>query len=165
MATRTGKKTKTVRVRAAVAATQEQMLDTVHQVWLAGLGAISKAQRGAPKLFDELVTEGARVHANVSKSASKAVRGVVTRAQAEFQGRVGGARDKAAETIGNLEKAFQARVQRTLHQMGVPGSRDIAKLTARVEALNATVEKLARRRGNARSGAGRQADANATVPH
>lgn len=170
MATRTGKKkaktkTNTARVRAAVTATQEQMLDTVHDIWLAGLGAISKAQRGAPKLFDELVAEGARVHASASKSANKAVRSVMTRAQTAIQGRVGSARAKAADTIENLENVFQARVQRTLHQMGVPGSRDIAKLTARVEELNASVEKLARRRGNARPALGKNAGADMTAPH
>lgn len=147
MATRTRKKTAaTSGIRAAVASTQDQLLDTVHQVWLAGLGAFSRTQRGAPKLFDELVKEGARVHASASKSADKAVRSAVSRAQAAFEGRVGSARAKAADTFDNLEKMFQARVQRALHQMGVPGSRDISRLSARVEELNANIEKLARRR-------------------
>ncbi|HEU4590993.1 MAG TPA: phasin family protein [Steroidobacteraceae bacterium] len=147
------------RLRAAVANTQEQMLDTVHQVWLAGLGAFSKAQRGAPKLFDELVKEGARVHSSARKSADKAVRSVVMRAQTAIEGRVGSARAKAADTLENLEKVFQSRVQRALHQMGVPGTRDIEKLSARVNALNTSIEKLARRRVTARGGDGRRAAA------
>lgn len=158
---RTGKAAAT-RIRAAVADTQEQMLDTVHQVWLAGLGAFSKAQRGAPKLFDELVKEGAKVHASASKSADKAVRSVVLRAQSAIEGRVGSARARAADTLENLEKVFQSRVQRALHQMGVPGTRDIEKLSARVNALNTSIEKLARRRVSARSGNGKRA---AAPPH
>ena len=145
------------RLRAAMANTQEQMLDTVHQVWLAGLGAFSKAQRGAPKLFGELVKEGARVHNSASKTADRTLRSVVTRAQTAIEGRVDSARAKAADTIENLEKVFQTRVQRALHQMGVPGTRDIEKLSARVDALNASIEKLARRRVTARAGDGRRA--------
>lgn len=163
MATSTRKTpAKATRIVAAVAATQDQLLDTAHQVWLAGLGALSKAQRGAPKLFDELVKEGARVHASASKSADKAVRSVVGRAQAELEGRVNSARSKAADTLENLEKIFQTRVQRALHQMGVPVSRDIAKLSARVEALNANVEKLARKRTPARAGDGKRGAAEQT---
>jgi poly(hydroxyalkanoate) granule-associated protein len=159
MATRTRTRTAAAkRIRAAVADTQEQMLDTVHQVWLAGLGAFSKAQRGAPKLFDELVKEGARVHSSASKSADKAVRSAVLRAQTAIQDRVGSARARAADTLDNLEKVFQSRVQRALHQMGVPGTRDIEKLSARVNALNASIEKLARRRPTGtRSGDGKRA--------
>jgi poly(hydroxyalkanoate) granule-associated protein len=153
------RKTTKARIQAAVADTQEQMLDTVHQVWLAGLGAFSKAQRGAPKLFDELVKEGARVHASASKSANKAVRSAVMRAQSAIEGRIGSARAKAADTLENLEKVFQSRVQRALHQMGVPGSRDIDKLSARVNTLNASIEKLARQRATPRSANGRRAAA------
>ena len=46
-----------------------------------------------------------------------------------------------------------------LHQMGVPGSRDIDKLSARVNTLNASIEKLARQRATSRSGNGRRAAA------
>lgn len=167
MATRTRKKaTRVARIGAAVSTTQDQLLDTVHQVWLAGLGALSKAQRGAPKVFNDLVKEGARVHASASRSADKAVRSVVTRAQAAIQQRIGGAREKASDTLENLEKVFQTRVQRALHQMGVPGSRDIDRLSARVEALNASIEKLARRRVTARPGDGkRTAAASTTAAH
>ncbi len=149
MATRTRKKgrAKTSRVSAATSAAQEQLLDTVHQVWLAGLGAASKAQSGAPKIFEELVKEGARVHANASKAADRTVRTVMTKAQSALQERIGDARDKASDTLESLEKMFQTRVQRALQQIGVPSSREIDKLSARVETLNTTIEKLARKRG------------------
>ena len=78
------------------------------------------------------------------------------RAQTAIEGRVGSARAKAADTLENLEKVFQSRVQRALHQMGVPGSRDIDKLSARVNTLNASIEKLARQRATQRSGNGKR---------
>lgn len=161
MATRSRKKlARSSRISAVAAHAQDQLLDTVHQVWLAGLGAVSRAQRGTPKLFNELVKEGARVHASAGKSADRAVRSVVTRAQGAIRGRVSSVRAKASDTIENLEKVFQTRVQRTLHQIGVPGSRDIEKLSARVDALNANIEKLARKRVTvARAGNGKRAAA------
>jgi poly(hydroxyalkanoate) granule-associated protein len=154
MATRTRKKQAEVsRIGAVKTAAQEQLLNTVHQIWLAGLGAVAKTQRGAPKLFEELVKEGARVHAAGSKAAEKAVQSVMTGAQTAIQERVTDAREKASDTLDNLEKMFQTRVQRALQQLGVPSNREIDKLSARVKELNANIDKLARKRttrGNGR---------------
>lgn len=147
MATRTRKKqAKTSRIATAADAAQEQLVNTMHQVWLAGLGAIAKTQKGAPKLFEELVEEGARVHAGASKAASEAVRSLVSNAQSTIQDRVSDAREKASDTLDNLEKLFQTRVQRALQQIGVPSSRDLEKLSARVDMLNTNIERLARKR-------------------
>ena len=35
-----------------------QLLYTAQQIWQAGLGALAKAQAGAPKVFDDLMREG-----------------------------------------------------------------------------------------------------------
>lgn len=168
MATRTRKKkqAKASRLATAASAAPKQLLDMVHQVWLAGLGAAARAQSGAPKIFDELVEEGARVHAGVSKVAEKTVRDLVTRTQAAFQGGVSDAREKASDTLEGLEKMFQTRVQRALQQIGVPSSREIDRLSARVETLNANIEKLARKRvtgSRARSNGKRATSAGASA--
>jgi hypothetical protein len=34
------------------------LLYSAQQIWQAGLGALSRAQAGAPKIFDELLREG-----------------------------------------------------------------------------------------------------------
>jgi hypothetical protein len=49
--------------------------------------------------------------------------------------------------------------------MGVPGNRDIARLSAQVEELNANIEKLARKRPGARSGDGKRSGASASTAH
>jgi poly(hydroxyalkanoate) granule-associated protein len=147
MATRSRKKqAKVSQVGAVTSAAQEQLLNIVHQVWLAGLGAASKAQKGAPKMFEELVSEGARVHEGASKVADQAVRSAMSKAQAAIQGGVSDVREKASDTLEGLEKMFQTRVQRALQQIGVPSSREIDKLSARVDMLNTNIEKLARKR-------------------
>lgn len=134
------------KTKSGIAAAQTRLLDGVHQIWLAGLGAVSKAQRGTPKLLDELVAEGARVHAKARTSAKKAVRGAVSEVQATFNERIGDARERAGEAYENLEKIFQTRVHRALNQLGVPSSDQVAALSKRVDALNANIAKLGRAR-------------------
>ena len=131
-------------------AAQARMLDALHQVWLAGLGAASKAQRGAPQVFADLVKEGARVHSKNVSTAQKAVRGLMDDMQSTIDTRVGEVRGKAADALENLEKIFQTRVHRALTQLGVPTAEEIAKLSKQVDALNASIDKLTRSRGAAR---------------
>jgi len=141
---RSKKSTKTKPTMAAAA--QARLLDGVHQIWLAGLGAVSKAQRGTPKLLDELVAEGARVHAKARGSAEKAVRGALGDAQSAISERIGSVREQAEDAYDNLEKIFQTQVRRALNQLGVPSADKVAALSKRVDALNANIEKLARAR-------------------
>lgn len=152
------RKTVTTRARKAAAGAQERMLSTVHQIWLAGLGAAAKAQTGAPRMFEELVAEGARVNARASKATSAAVRGALSDAQNAIRESVGEVREKAAEALEGLEKAFQSRVHRALKQLGVPSAEQIAALGRRVDALNANIGKLERRQpaARARSNGGRK---------
>src|SRR5690348_626957 len=57
--------------RNAASGAQARLLGTLHQVYLAGLGALSRASNGAPQLFEQLVAEGARVHADTRGAAEK----------------------------------------------------------------------------------------------
>jgi poly(hydroxyalkanoate) granule-associated protein len=132
--------------RKARSKVQTQSLDSMNQIWLAGLGAVSKAQRGAPQLLQELIAEGARVHAKTRGAAEKAVRGMVSDVRSTINSRIGEVRGQAADALEGLEKIFQSRVHRALTQIGVPSAEDIAALSERVEALSANIEKLAQSR-------------------
>lgn len=150
--------------RAAVRTSQGRLLDTVHQIWLAGLGAASKASQGAPRLMDELVSEGARVHAEARGVAEKAVQGLLKSVQTGITARVGEARGQAADTLNNLEKIFQTRVHRALAQLGVPSAEEVESLSRRIDALNANIDKFtAGRRIRARANAGRRPAAAAAA--
>jgi len=143
------RKTVSKKALAAVAGTQERMLGMVHQIWLAGLGAASRTQKGTPRLLEELVAEGARVNARTSKATSAAVRGAMSDAQAAIRDSVSEVRERATDALDGLEKAFQARVHRALKQLGVPSAEQIAALSRRVDALNANIGKMERRRASA----------------
>jgi poly(hydroxyalkanoate) granule-associated protein len=141
------------------------MLQMLHQVWLAGLGAVSKAQHGAPKLLDELITEGARVDAQARGAARKAVRGVLSDVQAGVNARMSQVRGQAAEAMDNLETIFRTRVHRALTQIGVPTAESVTALSRRVDALNANIDKLARQRARGAAKArGAAAQASAPLP-
>lgn len=131
--------------RAAAAASPSPLLDTLHQVYLAGLGAAARARSGGPQLFDELVAEGARVHADTRGAAEKALQGIRSDFKAQLGARVGQVRGQATEALDGLEKIFRTRVHRALAQLGVPRAEEVLALSKRVDALNANVEKLTRR--------------------
>jgi len=144
-----------------------RMLDTLHRIWLAGLGAAAKAQRGAPQLMDDLVEEGARVHSETRGAAEKALRELLGNTKATLDARVGQAKGHANDALENLEKIFQTRVHRVLTQLGVPSAEEVEALSARVTALNESVKQLNRTRKPARSrphGTRRAAASAVTAP-
>jgi len=143
--------------RGGQGAVQAQMLEGLHQVWLAGMGAVSKAQHDAPKLFDELVAEGAQFQADTRGSAEAALRGVLGSVQERINAGVTGVRGQANEALENLEKIFQTRVHRALAQLGVPSASEVHALGKRIDALNANIDRLARRPAAAAKSRGRRA--------
>jgi poly(hydroxyalkanoate) granule-associated protein len=63
--------------------------------------------------------------------------------------RVEEARATAAETVGKLERAFETRVSRAMHRLGVPSSGEVRALAREVASLKASVQRLARTRARA----------------
>jgi len=142
---------------STVATTQARMLDMLHQVWLAGLGAVARAQHGAPRLFQELQAEGARAYADTRAGAEQALRGVLGNVQATIDARVKQVRGRASDAFENLEQVFQTRVHRALKQLGVPSAAEVDSLSRRIDTLNANIDRLARRRGTSRPARGKRA--------
>lgn len=140
------KRKQRARVSRAPASAQERLLDTVHQIWLAGLGAVSKARNGAPQLLDDLVSEGARIHTQTRGAAEKALQGLLSGVQTSITERVSKVRGQATDALDGLEKVFQTRVHRALTQLGVPSAEEVQSLSKRVDRLNANIDKLARGR-------------------
>jgi poly(hydroxyalkanoate) granule-associated protein len=130
------------RAREAAEEAQGQWLQGVQQVWLAGMGALARAQKDGPAVFTDAVVEGLKLLNQSRSTAQRMMRGVFEAAQASMQTRVGGARSQAQETWENLESLFQSRVQRAMHQIGVPTAEEIRVLTRRVAELNENVKQL-----------------------
>jgi poly(hydroxyalkanoate) granule-associated protein len=130
--------------------------ESAQQIWLAGVGAFSRAQAEGTKLFEGLVREGMGLEATVRKVAggrADLVRDIV-------ENRVGQARERATDTWDKLEKVFEDRVQRALVTLGVPSRDDLNDLTHRVEALTNEL----RRQGGKPAAAPRKAAKAAKAP-
>ncbi len=121
----------------------DNLLYSAHQIWLAGLGALSRAQAGAPKVFEDLMREGSKLQGGALDAAKSVVMQAFQGAQKTVNKRVDDVKEQATETWDNLEKIFQSRVQRAMHQLGMPTAEEITALARKVEELAASVEKLA----------------------
>ena len=138
---------KSTRRKAAAAskndlqATAEQisrgLTESAQQIWLAGVGALQRAQTEGSKLFDALVKEGSNFESTTRKLATVRVDAV----RDAVEERVDTVRGRAVDTWDRLEKVFEERVQRALTQLGVPTREDLTELNIRVEALTRAVRQ------------------------
>ena len=131
------KKTTSAKAKPQPEQLQHTLSETAQQVWLAGVGAFSRAQTEGTRLFETLIKEGLKLEQNAVKFAggqADAVRGKV-------ENTVGQARDRATDTWDRLEKVFEDRVQRALTKLGVPGREDLAELTRKVDTLTAELRR------------------------
>ena len=155
----TAKKTtaKTEDAQAHAERMSKSLSESAQQIWLAGVGAFSRAQAEGTKLFEGLVKEGMGLEQTMRKFAggrAEVVRDVV-------ENRVGQARERATDTWDKLEKVFEDRVQRALVKLGVPSREDLNDLSSRVEGLTA---ELRRQGGNKPAAAPRKAPKTAKAP-
>ena len=139
---KTGKLGRKVRGRRTRA--ELPIVDAMHQIWLAGMGALSRVQKEGPRAFETLIVDGAEFIGQGRATAEKMLREAIDTVQETVGERMKSSRDQAAETWEGLEKMFQGRVQRVLHQAGVPTATEIKALSKRVDHLNTSVEQLAR---------------------
>ena len=132
------------KVKKAAVATGEQLVakirDSANQIWLAGLGAFSKAQQEGAGLFNSLVKEGEAVQKRTKQAAGETV--------AQLRGRVTEMQESATGAWDKLEHVFEQRVARALHSLNVPTKKDIDHLSRRVAELTAVANKLTHTMGH-----------------
>ena len=109
---------------------QEELKESVHRIWLAGLGALAAAEEEGSKLFSRLVDRGRDVESRGKVEVDKVKENVD-----KFKA-------KAESTFESWGEKFDERLTATLHRLGVPTRDEIRNLTQRVEELNAKVEQL-----------------------
>ena len=116
--------------------------DQFEQAFLAGLGALSDAQKKGAERFDSLVKEGEKFR---NKATSKtesliddvqdAIRDMAGDAQSRATGLLDQVRDKS--TLSKLQSAFDTRVADTMDRLNVPSKNDI-------DAINTKLNKIIR---------------------
>jgi poly(hydroxyalkanoate) granule-associated protein len=101
--------------------------DSANQIWLAGLGAFSKAQHQGGEMFETLVAEGEKFQERTKTAVDE---------------RLAEVREKVTERWDKVDKVFEDRVGRALHALNVPTHKDIDVLSKRVHELTVVTKKL-----------------------
>lgn len=116
----------------------KDLRETSREIWLAGLGAFSRAQSEGMKMFETLVEQGQNLEARTRRAATEtaaAAAGAAAQKAKEVQAMAGGTWDK-------LEQVFEDRVAKALSKLGVYTQDDVARLAERVDALSEAVNAL-----------------------
>lgn len=111
--------------------------DSAQQIWLAGLGAFSKAQEEGTKVFESLVKEGL----SMQRKTQSAAEDKISEATSRMTNMASDISSRAAGQWDKLENIFEDRVAKSLAKLGVPSSRDLDVLNARIEALAKSMGK------------------------
>lgn len=113
---------------------------SARQIWLAGLGAYTKAEEDTGRFFDRLVQEGEQLE--------NKTRGVVEKQIKSVEDRVEGVRERATGTWDRLEHMFDERVSGALRRLGIHRREEIESLERRIEALESELGRLRDRAGD-----------------
>jgi poly(hydroxyalkanoate) granule-associated protein len=119
------------------AAMSDNVKEQAQQIWLAGLGAFSKAQQEGTKAFEKLVSDGItmqrKVHTTAEEKLAEATQKVTEAAHT--------LNERATGQWGKLENIFEDRVAKALQGLGVPSAQELKALHERVAALEAQLSK------------------------
>ncbi|KAA1175169.1 phasin family protein [Marinobacter salinexigens] len=108
--------------------------DSARQIWLAGLGAYTKAEEDTGRFFDRLVQEGEQLESKT--------RGVVEKQIKTVEDRVGDVKERATGTWDKLENMFDERVSGALRRLGIHRREEIEALERRIDALEGELDRL-----------------------
>jgi len=117
------------------------MPESFSQLWLAGRGALAKAQTGGPRLLEALIAEGSRVQKG-AKTGAQAVQGGLEKAGESLASGSNNVRKQASANWDNLEHIFLDRVGKALLQLGIPSATDAAGMAEEIEALKKRISAL-----------------------
>ncbi len=125
----------------------KQVMESAQQIWLAGLGAFSKAQNEGKKVFDTLVMQGEQIEKRTRNVAEATIETAKEQASKTFQ--------MATGKFDKLEQVFENRVHSSLNRLGVLTSKDVEALSKQVAELSEAVRALLaqEKRGAARPAA------------
>ena len=109
---------------------QQDMAESAHKIWLAGLGAMAVAEEEGSKWFRSLVKKGEDVEGRGKETVERA------------KGTVAGVRTVAESYWETFERTVDDQMTAVIHRIGVPTKSEIEDLTKKVEELTQSVEKL-----------------------
>jgi poly(hydroxyalkanoate) granule-associated protein len=104
------------------------------QIWLAGLGAFSRAEEEGTRLFDSLVKVGEEL-----ESKTTGIVDTTSGAVEEVREKVN---ERVTETRNKVEKALDESINQAIGRLGIATHREIGELTALIQHLTTKIDKL-----------------------
>lgn len=101
------------------------------QIWLAGLGAFSRAEEEGNKLFDTLVKVGEELESKTIDLADDAVNKVAEKTK-----------ESVTDTKDKVEKLLDQRVNHSLNRIGLVTAKDLKHLENLILELHSKVDAL-----------------------
>ena len=121
----------TTRNKTSASAPQDSPTPPAQHVWLAGLGAMAKAQERGSKAIEALVNDGLAFQRKSQAEAQQRLQEATERLShmaSDFG-------QQATGRVDKLEHLFEDRVAKALHRLGMPTLLDIQMLNDRVAQL------------------------------
>jgi poly(hydroxyalkanoate) granule-associated protein len=109
----------------------DQTTPPAQHIWLAGLGAMAKAQEQGSKAIEALVNDGLAFQRKSQAEAQQRLHEATER----LSHMATGFGQQATGRVDKLEHLFEDRVAKALHRLGMPTLLDIQMLTDRVAQL------------------------------
>ncbi|OTG82864.1 phasin family protein [Acinetobacter sp. ANC 4648] len=101
------------------------------QIWLAGLGAFSRAEEEGNKLFDSLVKVGEELESKTIEITDQTVTKVA-----------GKTKESVIETKDKVEKVLDQRINHSLNRLGLVTAKDLKHLESLILELHDKVDAL-----------------------
>jgi poly(hydroxyalkanoate) granule-associated protein len=124
----------TEQLRTQVKKQLEDVTESAHQVFLAGLGAAALSQEETGRLFDRLVTRGRKVEAEGKKK--------VAAGKKQLDATTKQATKRAEKVYRRVQGELDSRLAKLVNRIGIPNQDQIRVLTERVAELTRKVEGL-----------------------
>ena len=122
-----------------------EITEQLEQAFLAGIGALSNAQKAGEKTFDSLVKQGEAFRKKTTKKTEsliddvqEAIRDMSGDAQSKATGLLDQMRDKS--NLRKLQGAFDSRVADAMDRLNVPSKNDIDKINTKLNKILRAVE-------------------------
>ncbi|TSH73951.1 phasin family protein [Acinetobacter sp. RF15A] len=125
---------KTAKNKSRSSVERRSMLDFrkyTKQIWLAGLGAFSRAEEEGNKLFDSLVKVGEELESKTADIADQTVERVSEKAK-----------ESVTETKDKVDKLIDNSVHHSLNRIGLVTLKDVQHLERLILQLHAKVDQL-----------------------
>ena len=122
-----------------------EITEQLEQAFLAGIGALSNAQKAGEKTFESLVKQGEAFRKKTTKKTEsliddvqEAIRDMSGDAQSKATGLLDQMRDKS--NLRKLQGAFDSRVADAMDRLNVPSKNDIDKINTKLNKILRAVE-------------------------